>query len=160
MTEQTLTDTSTSDTSSSDIESSDETLDVELSEQVRGLCQQGYTLFDQQDYTGAIRQFFSAWTLLPKPQTQWREAGWVLTALGDAYFAKGNYDSGIEALRSALHCPMTRDNPIVHLRLGQCLFELGELQEGQKHLAFALQQAGAQLFEKEDAKYLAALESN
>lgn len=153
MTEQTLTDKTTAESADALQE-----LDTEVIEQIRGLCEQGYALYDQKDYNGAIRQFFSAWTLLPKPQTQWREAGWVLTALGDAYFAKGNYDSGKEALLSALHCPATRDNPIVHLRLGQCLFELNDHPDARKHLDFAFQQAGAQLFDKEDQKYLAALD--
>lgn len=151
MTDQTLTDASP--------EASETALEAGLSDQIREICQQGYTLYDQQEYTGAIRQFFSAWTLLPKPQTQWREAGWVLTALGDAYFAKGNYDSGKEALISALHCPQTKDNPVVHLRLGQCLLELNETDNATRHLNFALQQGGRQLFEKEDARYLNHLES-
>lgn len=141
-------------------DNSADTLDAGLADQIRDLCQQGYALYDQRDFSGAVRQFFSAWTLLPKPQTHWREAGWVLTALGDAYFAKGNYESGKEALLSALHCPGTRDNPIVHLRLGQCLLELNEPNDARKHLEFALQQGGSQLYAKEDDKYLDALQTS
>lgn len=163
MTEQTLTDNgSTNDQTtpgqSADAPATESRLEPELSQQIRDLCQQGYGLFDQQDYTGAIRQFFSAWTRLPKPQTQWREAGWVLTALGDAYFAKGNFNNGKEALLSALHCPMTRDNPIVHLRLGQCLYEMQERDLAREHLGFALQHGGRELLEKEDPKYLQCLQ--
>lgn len=132
-------------------------LEPELTEQIRDLCQQGYLLYDQQDYNSAIRRFFSAWTLLPKPQSQWREAGWILTALGDAYFAKGNYESGREALTSALHCPDTQHNPIIHLRLGQCLYELKDLSGAAHHFSVVLSQGGEELFGKENPKYLALL---
>ena len=132
-------------------------LDRKIAGQARKLCQQGYELFDQGDIKAAIRRFYQAWALLPKPQTQWQEAGWVLTALGDAYFAKGDYSSGREALSSALHCPNALGNPTIHLRLGQCLYELGETGSAYQQFLRVREQGGAELFEKEDDKYMALL---
>ena len=134
-------------------------LDSAIAEQARDLCQQGYAFYDQGDFKTALRRFYMAWTLLPKPQTQWQEAGWVLTALGDAYFAKGEYENGREALMSALHCPKTQGNPFIHLRLGQCLFELGELEEARRELKRTVEHKGEGLFDKEDPKYYAVLTS-
>ena len=130
------------------------TLDNQTKEQIRLLCEQGYSYFDQGDIKLAIRQFYSAWTLLPKPQTDWEQAGWVLTALGDAYFAKGDFSSGREALISALHCPKAEGNPVIHLRLGQCEYELGDLEQARQQFLLSKQNGGEQLFANEDPKYL------
>jgi tetratricopeptide (TPR) repeat protein len=128
-------------------------LDSSIAEKTRRLCQQGYQLFDKGDIKAALRCFYSAWTLLPKPQTQWEEAGWVLTALGDAYFANSDFDNGREALMSALHCPKALGNPIIHLRLGQCLFELGQQEQAALHFHLVRDHGGKDLFIKEAAKY-------
>ncbi|ARN76510.1 hypothetical protein BST96_19585 [Oceanicoccus sagamiensis] len=124
-----------------------------MADKTRELCQQGYTLFDSGDIKGAIRSFYSAWTLIPKPQTQWQEAGWVLTALGDAYFTKGDYDNGREALMSALHCPKAMGNPIIHLRLGQCFFELGQTEKAAQQFDLVRNHGGEDLIAKQDPKY-------
>ena len=130
-------------------------LEQTIANKTLGLCQQGYIKFDKGDIKSALRLFYSAWTLLPKPQTQWQESGWVLTALGDAYFAKGDFKNGKEALLSALHCPHATGNPIIHLRLGQCLYELGESQAAWQQFQQTLENSGEDLFSKEDPKYLA-----
>jgi tetratricopeptide (TPR) repeat protein len=124
-----------------------------LSDKLRDICQQGYVKYDTRDYSSAIRLFYSAWTLIPKPQTQWQESGWVLTALGDAYFAKGEFLLGKEALASALHCPKSERNPFIHLRLGQCEFELGETDAACVHFGQVVEHAGIALLDKEDKKY-------
>ena len=128
-----------------------------LTEQIRELCRLGYSAYDAGDFKLAIRRFFEAWTRLPKPQTQWVESGWVLTALGDAYFAKGNYDNGREALQSAVHCPQTGNNPFVHLRLGQCLFETGDVEGARRAFQEVLHHGGGALLEAEHAKYRGCL---
>ncbi|HEB28036.1 MAG TPA: tetratricopeptide repeat protein [Porticoccus sp.] len=130
-------------------------LDKAIAEKARDLCQQGYQLFDQGDVKTALRRFYSAWTLIPKPQTQWQEAGWILTALGDAYFTKGDFDNGREALMSALHCPKALGNPVIHLRLGQCLFELDQPEQAAHQFNLVRDHGGTELFAKEDPKYLA-----
>jgi tetratricopeptide (TPR) repeat protein len=133
-------------------------LDPTIADKILKLCQLGYELFDAGDIKTALRRFYSAWNLLPKPQTQWEQAGWVLTALGDAYFAKGDFSNGKESLLSALHCPKALGNPVIHLRLGQCLFELGETALAQQQLRLVRQYGGQQLIDKEEPKYHALSE--
>ncbi|WP_019529102.1 tetratricopeptide repeat protein [Dasania marina] len=134
-------------------ETDNSTLDKTLAEQLRSFCLQGYELYDQADYKLAVRHFYKAWALLPKPQTQWLEAGWVLTALGDSYFKLGNYHSGIEALKSALHCPDTDNNPFIHMRLGQCYYKNHQRGMAAISLQTAFKIGGEKLFYKEDACY-------
>lgn len=132
----------------------DARLEPTLDKRVRQLCADGYRIYDSGDYEQALRRFYQAWTLIPKPQTQFEASGWVLTAIGDSYFAKGNFSAGIEALRSALFCPQTVGNPFVYLRLGQCYLEQQRTDDADRHLARALYSGGETLFEKEAVHYL------
>ena len=135
-------------------EAPEPTLDAALDKRVRQLCAEGYRIYDDCDYEQALRRFYQAWTLIPKPQTQFEASGWVLTAIGDAYFAKRNYRASIEALRSALFCPNTVGNPFVHLRLGQCYLEQENTEDADRHLARALYSGGPELFDREAPHYL------
>ena len=128
-------------------------LDEDIAAGARKLCKVGYELFDQGDIKTALRRFYAAWTLLPKPQTDYEEAGWILTALGDAYLAKGEYESAKEALLSALHCPKTLGNPIIHLRLGECLQELDQVAEAKEQFQLVIDNGGEALFAKEKPTY-------
>lgn len=128
----------------------------ERERRVRLLCRAGYVHYDAGHPAKALRHFYRAWLLLPKPRHACVEGGWVLTAIGDAYYRLGNHRSACEALRSALHCPGIRGNPFVHLRLGQCCRALGHEAQAAAHLRIALEHGGESLFarEREDAATL------
>lgn len=130
-----------------------------LVSKVKQLCYRGYQHYDESDYQQALRAFYQAWLLLPKPQNQWREAGWALTAIGDTYFRTRQYSQSCEALRSALQCPAATDSPFVHLRLGQSLYELDEEQEALRELGIAHQLGGDDVFAREDVKYRELVDS-
>ncbi len=125
----------------------------DLAMKVKQLCYRGYQYYDDGDYQQALRTFYQAWLLLPKPQIQWREAGWALTAIGDTYFRTQQYTQSCEALRSALLCPATTESPFVHLRFGQSLFELGERDEAVQQLRSAYELGGHKAFAREHVKY-------
>lgn len=122
-------------------------------QQFRELCAQAYEQYDATDYQAALRLFYRAWTLIPKPQMDYEESGWVLSAIGDAYFKQGQYKQGKEALVSAMHCANMRENPFVHLRLGQCQYHEGDEATATKHLHYAWQRGGEKLFASEAPLY-------
>ncbi|TQV73450.1 tetratricopeptide repeat protein [Exilibacterium tricleocarpae] len=124
---------------------------------IKSLCAQGYEHYDTQDYKGALRVFYQAWLEVPKPQTDWIEAGWVLTAIGDTYFRLNQFHQAREALNSALHCPQAEGNPFIHLRLGQSLLEQGDIGNARRELHRAYNVGGTAIFEREPEKYLAAI---
>lgn len=128
-----------------------------LTTQVRQLCADGYRLYDTAEFRLALRAFYQAWLIIPKPQTEHVEAGWVLTAIGDAYFRLRQFAQGYESLQSALCCPKADEPPFIHLRLGQCLWELSREAEARKFLYHAYKAAGDQIFDNEDARYLRAI---
>lgn len=129
-------------------------LHQDTTEKIRSLCADAYQSYDQGDFRKALRLFYQGWLLLPKPQTDFAEAGWVLTGIGDSYFRLKQYIPGCEALRSANHCPQTRDNPFIHLRLGQCLYQIGERASARTHLQKAYRLGGPALFDVEKPAYL------
>lgn len=125
--------------------------------QIRMQCADGYALYDAGAYKDALRLFYQAWLLLPKPQTDHEAAGWVLTAIGDTYFRLGQYRQGREALISAFHCPNTVHSAFAHLRLGQCLWELDQQDQAQAALLEAYKIAQMDIFAAEDSKYHAVI---
>lgn len=129
-------------------------LDILLTKKIKVLCAEGYRLYDLGEYKDALRLFYKAWTTVPKPQNTYREAGWVLTAIGDCYFRTGQWDQGRESLTTALQCPHMMGNPFIHLRLGQCLYEMGRMESANEHLEQAYMNGGSKLFQNEAPKYL------
>jgi len=55
---------------------------------------------------------------------------------------------------NAMHCPDAIGNPFLHLRLGQCQFELKALDRAADELMRAYMGGGPDLFKLEDPKYI------
>jgi len=133
-------------------------LSDEVHRRIQALCKKGDALANKGEYSAALEQYWAAWDLLPEPQTEWEAATWILAAVGDANFLGGDYIAGRDNLSLAMHCPEAIGNPFLHLRLGQCQFELGNLDRAADELARAYMGAGAEIFEGAD-KYLAFLQT-
>jgi tetratricopeptide (TPR) repeat protein len=125
---------------------------------IKILCQKGDALADEGDYASALQQYWAAWELLREPRTDWEAATWILAAIGDANYLNGDFLAGRDNLSQAMHCPDAIGNPFLHLRLGQCEFELGNADRAADELARAYMLAGAEIFENEE-KYFAFLKS-
>lgn len=127
--------------------------------QILQLSAEGDALADNQSYAEALTKYWTAWDLLPEPPTHWEAATWLLAAIGDANFLAEDYDAGRDNLSLAMHCPQAIGNPFLHLRLGQCQFELGDLDRAADELTRAYMAEGEPIFDDEDPKYLAFLKT-
>ncbi len=58
-----------------------------------------------------------------------------------------------------MHCPDAIGNPFIHLRLGQCQYELGNEEQAADELARAYMVAGDEIFDTDDPKYLEFIKS-
>ncbi|KLD72362.1 tetratricopeptide repeat protein [Xanthomonas pisi] len=129
-------------------------LSLETSAELDRLCALGDRHADAGDFPSALAAYRSAWNLLPDPKEDWHAATWILAAVGDANFRSGDFTAGRDTLSRAMHCPGALGNPFIHLRLGQCQLELGNLDRSADELMRAYMGDGPEVFASEDPKYL------
>jgi tetratricopeptide (TPR) repeat protein len=128
--------------------------------EVQRLCAEGDDFANQNRLAEALSRFRDAWGLLPEPRLDWSAALWVLGAIGDVQFQGREYAAGRDTLMTVMKAfPEARDNPFLRLRLGQCLYELGEQREAANWLAGAFLTAGMALFGGQDPKYVTFIKS-
>lgn len=130
-------------------------LDEKTYSEIQDLCAQGDNLAEQGNFSSALQNYWSAFDLVPEPKTDWDTSTWILTAIGDANFLGKDFQAGVDNLSNAMHCPGAIGNPFVHMRLGQCQFEVGNLDRAADELTRAYAIAGDDIFSDEDPKYLA-----
>jgi len=134
-------------------------LDESVHRDVTRLCAAGDELAEQGRYEEAVAEYNKAWELIPEPKTDWNASTWILAAIADACFMIGKNKSARQALESAMTCPGGLGNPFLHLRLGQVLFDAGELDGAADDLMRAYMGGGPEIFEAEDPKYLTFLKT-
>lgn len=134
-------------------------LPAEVHEKIAELSASGDALAEARDWTGAISKYNDAWKIIPEPKNEWEASTWVLAAIADACFFAEYFDSALDALRYALHCPGGVANPFLHLRFGQCAFEKSYMDEAVEHLAKAYMLVGAEIFRTDNCKYFEFLKT-
>ncbi len=134
-------------------------LSDEVHQRIQSLSAEGDALVEQGDYPAALKCYWAAWDLLPVTQTEWEAATWLLGSIGDANFFGGDFVAGRDNLSMAMHCPGAIGNPFLHLRLGECQFEIGNLDRAADELTRAFMGAGEEIFRDEPPKYLAFLKT-
>lgn len=133
------------------------TLDDGVHHGIVQLCSVGDQLLDRGSNRAAIESYRLAWDLLPEPKEEWEAATWILSAIGDAAFLSSSFEEAHVAFSRAVECPQELGNAFIHLRLGQCCFELNSPGKAADELARAYMAGGVEVFEGEDPRYLAYL---
>ncbi|MES2317155.1 MAG: tetratricopeptide repeat protein [Pseudomonadota bacterium] len=129
----------------------------QLQSEIDRLCAQGDADADRARFSAALGCYWAAWDLLPEPKLECDASTWILAAVGDANFLGGDFVAGRDNLSTVMHCPGAIGIPFLHMRLGQCRFELGDQPGARDELTRAYLVGGAHLFEAEDPKYLGCL---
>jgi tetratricopeptide (TPR) repeat protein len=129
-------------------------LSDDIHEEIKRLCAQGDAQAEAGEFAAALPLYWAAFDLLPEPKTDWEAGTWTLAAIGDANFLSGDFEAGRDNLSNAMHFPDAIGNPFLHLRLGQCQFELGNLDRAADELMRAYMGGGPELLADEDPKYL------
>ncbi|WP_242421826.1 MULTISPECIES: tetratricopeptide repeat protein [unclassified Acidovorax] len=128
-------------------------------QQIKDLCARGDHHAAKREFNRALSLYWEAFDLLPEPRTKWNAGTWILTVIGDANFLAGDFVAGRDNLTTAMHYPDAIGNPFIHLRLGQCQFELGERDRAADELTRAYMGGGMNILLEDDPKYLEFLES-
>jgi tetratricopeptide (TPR) repeat protein len=131
-----------------------------MQQAVDRLCADGDGHADEARFPEALALYWEAWDLLPEPKIDCDAATWILAAVGDANFLGRDYEAGRDNLSTVMHCPGGIGIPFLHLRLGQCQYELGDHASAIDELTRAYMGGGADLFDDEDPKYREFIESD
>mgnify|MGYP002628035491 CR=1 FL=1 len=130
-----------------------------IQDKINSLAELGDQYAEEGEFAEALDQYWTAWDLLPDPKTEWDAGLWLLVAIGDANFSVRDFAAGKDNLTTAMNCPEAPGNPFIHLRLGQCQFELGNKDEAADELTRAYMGVGSEIFEGEDDKYFEFLKT-
>ncbi|HSC79662.1 MAG TPA: tetratricopeptide repeat protein [Chitinolyticbacter sp.] len=128
-----------------------------LHEQITTLLDEGDKHFEKGRDEQALAKYREAEALLPTERERFEASTIVLTAIGDTLFQLRDFSAASDTLILALRCPDGEGNPFIHLRLGQCALELGNEARAADQLGQAFESGGLDVFEDEDAHYLAFL---
>lgn len=129
-----------------------EELDNVLAEKTRKLCLEAATLTTDGAYADALDKYWQAYDLIPDQENS-LTAIWLIAAIGNVNFLNNDFEAGSDNLK------FIGGHPFSFLRLGQCHYELGNMERAADALARAYMTAGASVFEGQDAKYLTFLSS-
>jgi tetratricopeptide (TPR) repeat protein len=135
-----------------------EEIDSKLSAQIDALSEEGNQLADSGQFLAAWKKFSEALNLVPEPKVEREASTWLIAAMGDMAFQLKKFDQACDAFSDAVRCPGGLGNPFVHLRKGQCHFELGVMKRAADDLTRAYMGAGREIFKRENPKYFALLE--
>lgn len=131
-----------------------ELTEVEV-DQIEEQCAQANEAMENGDFPKAIEAFTAALTVLPEPKNSWDAYAWIAVGLGDAYFSNAQYFDALSPLHAANDIIETEQpDGFLYMRIGQCYFELNDLDQALTYLKMAYAFDGGQFFEGEDAKYL------
>lgn len=134
--------------------------DLPVSQQIDALAEEA----DQQLASGtpegrraAHDALMEALALLPNGRVP--EAAALYQRLGDTYLQEGDAQTALRAYRDAVESEGAIGQPAIHLRLGIAQLELGKSALATEELCRAYQRGGRAIFEGQDPKYLAFLET-
>lgn len=128
-------------------------LSNQLYSRIEKYCALGDELIETGDFDEAIQNYNMAKGLLPEPVYDWEAATWIFVALGDAFYLSFRYQDALNNLREAQKCYGGIGNPFILLRIGQCYYELNDMENAKKYLLQAYMVEGEKIFENEDCKY-------
>ena len=137
----------------------EKSIDNKKYEKIKKLSEKGELYAEKGEYKKALEKYWKAYDLIPNPKTEWEASLWLLTAIGDSNFLNENFKSGVENFTSAMNCPNGIGNPFLHLRLGQCQYEMGNLKKAAEELTRAYAIEGKDIFDGENSKYFEFLKT-
>lgn len=118
------------------------------------LSKEGDALAERKQFAEALKKYNEALELVPVPKTDWEAATWLYAAIGDSYFFAKQFVNALNAFREAYKCPDGISNPFINLRIGECYFEMGDLENAEEYLLRAYMWEGAEIFKNENKRYI------
>lgn len=128
-------------------------LSEDLYNSIKNLCSIGDELAADEKFDDALDKYMEALEYVPDPKENWEASTWIYAAIGDAYFYMDKYSEAKNSFFDALNCPEGMGNPFIHLRIGQCFYELNNIDRARDSLIKAYMLGGNDIFQDEDYEY-------
>ncbi len=129
-----------------------------MNDEIEELCDLGADLADAGGFSKALEAYESAWSLLEHPAHEREGSAWILGNIGYTRFLQGDYAAARDDLTRAMTLPGGDRNAFLHLRLGQCLHELGDHPRAAEQFRLALALEGEAVFIDEAPRYRALID--
>ncbi len=110
-------------------------------------------LIENEEFSQAITEYQKAWNTLPEPKQLWDAALWIKLGQAECLLTLDDFNLAKEKLLEAIICSGAINNPLVHLLLGICCFELEDTQCARDELQLAYDLEGESVFQEGDEKY-------
>jgi tetratricopeptide (TPR) repeat protein len=125
---------------------------------IDALAKRGAALEKQKKLADAWAVYGEAFALIPDPKINWEATPWLLSVGADVAFQSKQYPRALGMLNNAVNCTAPDVNPFVNLRIGQCLYELGDKEQAAHYLTLAYMAEGRDILREDDPKYFRLLE--
>lgn len=134
-------------------------LSPSIEKRIDSICAEADDLFDNELCEEALAKYQEALSILPEPIEDYEPSAWLLSSMGDVYLFMEKYEQALFHYEHAMECVDSEDNPYLHLRIGQSLYELHRDDEAADSLFEAYLIEGLEIFAEEDPAYLEFLKS-
>ena len=128
-------------------------LDDKLFNTIETLNTKAENFIENEQFLEAIKEYQKAWNTLPEPRQLWDAALWIKVGQVECLLTLDDFKSAKEKLLEAIICNGAVNNPLIHLLLGICCFELNDTQCARDELQLAYDLEGAGIFQEGDEKY-------
>ena len=122
----------------------------EVYDKITELCEEGDFLVENERYDEGLAKYYEALELVPVPKDDWEASTWIYVAIGDTYYIMDESEKALNNFFEALKCPDGLGNAFVNLRIGQCFYELDNIEKAKLYLLQAYIVEGEEIFENED----------
>lgn len=129
------------------------TLDDKIFNKIDSFNTKADQFINDELYPEAIKEYQKAWNALPEPKQLWDAALWIKVGQAECLLTLADFQQGKQKLHEAILCAGAVNNPLVHLLLGICCFELNETKCAKDELQMAWDLQGESIFQDGDEKY-------
>jgi len=128
-------------------------LDNKIFVKIQAFNKNGEAFIEKEQFQDAIKEYQKAWNTLPEPKQLWDAGLWIKVSQAEIYLALDDFNKAKQKLLDGILCAGAVSNPLVHLLLGICCFELEDMQCARDELQIAYDLEGDSIFQDDDEKY-------
>jgi len=105
------------------------------------------------NYQASIKEYQKGLDILGEQAMKSKYAVMLFSGIGEAFFLEKKWEDALAYYGYAVKSEGGLGEPLIHLRLGQLRYELGQMEKAKDELMRAYMGGGDLMFEGEDSKY-------